>query len=470
MGRLATKRGQRTGRLAVLACILSACSQQQDIEQPPDVEQPVVQQQPVVEPQSADEQLPPEQEAEVEVEQLAPAEQEPAVDCGKAERDATYFKTTDYIEKAEESCPNLVWVGGLETTYHSWNGRQYEVRSPYPDDVMRDGFIDVSDISRLLHHKTENQIEELLLDLFGDTTLPQDLPTLREPLVYDEHWYKAFLPPRLRATTNVDSYTSELYVPRKDLHVESTHIVYTPHAEAFSRVAILIQGHDDGYLANEAVHFLEAGYAVILRGMPGFANDRLTIGNEDYKGDHDVLYDLESDDFNPLTVFVQPNIVAVNLASHLFPGKQIVVAGISGGGHMALLLHALDQRVSRSISVSGWKPFFLRYRQELKDFQGDYEQNTNRFYQRHAIDYLDLVVLATRGTRRHYQVWVVGDTSAFGGHDYRYYASQLSEATRGNFRLILDEHSEGHQIELAHLNAYFMMDSDPPPPELDDFR
>ena len=119
-----------------------------------------------------------------------------------------------------------------------------------------------------------------------------------------------------------------------------------------SGVAILIQGHDDGYLDKEAVHFLEAGYAVILRGMPGFANDYLRIGNQDYRGDHDVLYDLESDDFNPMTVFAQPNIVAVNLASYLFPGKEIVVAGLSGGAHMALLLQALDQRVSRSISVS----------------------------------------------------------------------------------------------------------------------
>jgi hypothetical protein len=64
----------------------------------------------------------------------------------------------------------------------------------------------------------------------------------------------------------------------------------------------------------------------------------------------------------------------------------------------------------------------------------------------------------------------VGDTSAFGGHDYRYYAYQLSEATRGNFRLMVDKYSEGHHIELDHLNAYFMMDSEPPPPALNDLR
>jgi hypothetical protein len=218
-------------------------------------------------------------------------------------------------------------------------------------------------------------------------------------------------------------------------------------------------------LDKEATHFLSAGYAVILRGLLGFANDRyVTDGIIDFQGDHDALYALESADFNPMTLFVQPNIVAVNLALDLFPGSKVVVAGLSGGGHMALLTHALDQRITRSISVSGWKPFFLRYREGDKDFEGDYEQNTNRFYYQHRLDYLDLVALATRGNRKHYQIWLTEDPSYFGGRAYRYYADQLSALTNGKYILILDEYSDAHVMQLAHLDAYFEIEAMLPPP------
>jgi hypothetical protein len=143
----------------------------------------------------------------------------------------------------------------------------------------------------------------------------------------------------------------------------------------------------------------------------------------------------------------------VNLASSLFPEAEIELVGLSGGALMALLTQAFDDRIDVSVSVSGWKPFFLRYRTGLLGFEGDYEQNTSRFYKHHSIGFLDLVDLATRHGKRHYQVWVRGDTSAFGGDGYLLYADQLSEITDGRFQLILDETSVGHRIELDHLES-----------------
>ena len=357
-------------------------------------------------------------------------------------------------------------MGGPESTYKGYDGRDHQVLSPYSDDLLNDGFIDTTNLASLLHPRTRADIDRILIDLFGVPSLPEDLPTIREPNVYPDHWYKVFLPPEIQATTVVDAYTSELVVPSKNLRAISTHIVYTPHPSRFNgRVAILIQGHSDDYFDKETTHFLEAGYAVILRAMPGFANDRyIRDESRDYQGDHDAFYDLESDDFNPMVLFVQPNVVAVNLALKLFPGAKVVVAGLSGGAHMALLTHALDQRITRSISVSGWKPFFLRYRQGDKDFEGDYEQNTNRFYRKFRLDYLDLVMLATRGARKHYQVWIAKDPSYFGGDAYHYYADQLTALTNGKYQLVLDEVSEAHQIELAHLDSFFELDSRPPVP------
>jgi hypothetical protein len=398
----------------------------------------------------------------------APQEDEPALlrSCSEVRYEAAALRTVEHIQRAENTCANLIWVGGPESIYKGWGGREHQVLSPYLDHLLGDGFIDTTNLASLLHPRTRADIDRIMIDLFGVPSLPEDLPTIREPNVSADHWYKVFLPPAIQATTVVDAYASELIIPSKNLRAISTHIVYTPDPSHFNgRVAILIQGHSDDYLDKEATHFLEAGYAVILRAMPGFANDRyIRDETRDFQGDHDGFYDLESADFNPMVLFVQPNVVAVNLASMLFPGAKVVVAGLSGGAHMALLAHALDQRIARSISVSGWKPFFLRYRQGDKDFEGDYEQNTNRFYREFHLDYLDLVMLATRGARKHYQVWIANDPSYFGGDGYRYYADQLTALTNGKYQLILDEVSEAHQIELAHLDAFFELDLAPPPP------
>jgi hypothetical protein len=388
----------------------------------------------------------------------------PPAECNVAKQQAWLKRGPEDIALAEGLCPNLLWLGGTQSVYQGLDGVEHTVTSPYAEAALQDGFIDTGNVARLINHKSRAEIDAILVDLFGSPTLPNDLPIIREPDVASDHWYKTFLPQALQATTRVDAYSSELYVPANNVRSISTHIVYTPDPATYNgRVAIVIQGHSDDYLDKEAIHFLSAGYAVILRGLLGFANDRyVTDGILDFQGNHDALYALESPDFNPMTLFVHPNIAAVNLALHLFPGAKVVVAGLSGGGQMALLTHALDQRIARSISVSGWKPFFLRYRGDDKYFEGDYEQNTDRFFFKHRLDYLDLVVLATRGQRKHYQVWITGDPSYFGGDQYQYYSDQLSALTNGKYVLILDETSELHQIELAHLDAYFEIDALPP--------
>ena len=387
--------------------------------------------------------------------------------CTYAKQSALTYKTLDFIEEAERLCPGFRWIGDLEATYTSLDGRDHQVPISYPRDVLNDGFVDTSDLRRFFNHKTPADVAAILVDLFGVPALPSSVPTVVDPNVLQGDRLKAFLPEYLSETVAVDVYNDEVEFPQSSLYMPTWHTVYTPNVPP-SRVVILIQGHDNEYLTNEAVYFLEQGSAVILRAMPGFLDDYFIVSaGHRFDGGHDGLYALESDDFNPMALFIEPNIQAVNLASALFPEAKIDVVGLSGGGLMALLIQAFDDRVDVSVSVSGWKPFFLRYRAGLVGFEGDYEQNASRFYMRHSINYLDLVVLATRGEKRHYQVWVQGDTSAFGGDGYRLYADQLSHITGGGYRVILDLASVGHRIERAHLEAVAKMEAFPTPTRSD---
>lgn len=393
------------------------------------------------------------------------------VDCATARQDASLYKTIEYIEKAEQACTDIRWVGGLAPTYKSWNGHFFSVKIPIPESTYNDGFIDVKDISKLMHHKTEQDIESIVFDLFKNVTLPQEVPSLHESALSNDHPYKSFLPESLKETVRVDVYRDILNYRQNDLQMAIHQILYTPLiGKTPKNVIVLIQGHDNVPLEKAAIYFLEHGFAVILRGMPCFLYDySITINGEPYYGSHDGFYELESDDFNPMVLFIEPNVWAVNLASNLFPGANIYMAGLSGGGMTSLLSHAFDKRITASIAISGWKPFFLRYRSDVKgyeevtgnyrgSFQGDYEQNTNRFYYKHSVNYLDLVYFATRNSSRHYQVWVIGDTSKFGGNDYKIYADKLSSITRGGYQIILDTTSKGHDIENSQLDSFMKLE------------
>lgn len=378
--------------------------------------------------------------------------------CQHAKSEAALYQTDDRFREVERQCPDAVWVGELHTIYRRQNGSEHDILIPYPAPAFEAGFIDVAPLQRLMHRKTDDDVAEILRDLFGRDELPNDLPTLRAPDVPDSHLYKSFLPDHLKQSVRVDGYWLEQMYPNGNVFVRNWHIVYTP-AEPPKRVVILIQGHDNRYLTEQAVYLLERGFAVILRGIVGFVDDYfIAYGGVPFQGVHDDYYFFETDQFDPVVLFLAPQVITVNLAAELFPDAEKYVVGLSGGGFSALLLHAFDRRIDVSASVSGWKPFFLRYAEasypELsKGFEGDYEQHTARFYARHAIHYLDLVDLATRTGGRHYQVWVEGDTSTFGGQGYLYYARQLSALTRGHYQLILDQESVGHDIETSHLEA-----------------
>lgn len=376
--------------------------------------------------------------------------------CSDARKSAVLYKTIEFIDVAESSCPHLRWLGNLESIYHSWNGRSYHVAVPYPDHSLdNDGFLNTSDISNLLNKKTNKDIYDIYIDLFGAASLPAELPTLilSNENIPDNHSFKLTLTESLRANVEVSFYENTLSYLGGALTYKAGYVLYKPSINPLG-VVILFQGHDNEYLNTEALYFLEKGFAVILRGMPGFLDDHAIFYNgEKFLGGHDGFYDLESDDFNPFALFIEPNIVAINLAHAVYPLTKIYVGGLSGGGLISLLIHAFDPRVSASFSVSGYKPFFLRYRSGIKDFQGDYEQNTKRFYYRHRINFLDLVVLASQNGM-HYQVWVEGDTSAFGGSGYKHYAEQMRRYTQGRFQLILDSVSVSHKIELKHLDAF----------------
>jgi len=304
------------------------------------------------------------------------------------------------------------------------NGKTIEITLPYDPALIQDGFMDITDISRLLNvrpDQAEAKRVEIINALFGGG-LSSVVPVPAEWEAYFE--------------TVVDypgGFTAHTY-----------YVVYEPPGDWNGRVIILHHGHANTFLYDAGAFFLDHGWAVILMTQP-----MMDINTVHYNGVqlevHDDLLDLETPDFNPIALFIDPPVMAVNLSEALFPGAPVGIMGLSGGGWTALVAGAIDNRLTFSVSVSGWQPFYLNLSKHTGHLVGDYEQVAPNLFTRFNVNYLDLAVIASMNGR-HIQGWLVHDTSNFDGYGYLTYAPQLEAITGGRYGIIVDETFVGHDI------------------------
>lgn len=217
------------------------------------------------------------------------------------------------------------------------------------------------------------------------------------------------------------------------------------------RLVLYHHGHVGDIFSAEAVGTLSdlvaAGHAVTALSMPHRAPNRspqtlVTAAGEEIPNvrDHQSFAWLESDDFSPLRLFLEPVIVAINQG--LADGYTApAVIGLSGGGWTVTVAAALDSRIRASYPVAGSLPFHLVVR--APNSVQDWEQSEADIY-RHA-DYLDLYVLGAAGEgRRQIQILNQFDSCCFRGIGARGYGPAVAEAARrlgGRYDLvILPEH------------------------------
>ena len=235
--------------------------------------------------------------------------------------------------------------------------------------------------------------------------------------------------------------------------VDSIAYMFFPK-QSNNELLIYHQGHRGDILFGKSTieFFLNEGYTILTFSMPLLGdNSKPTVYidelNENIVLDnHDKLEFLESDKFSPIQFFVEPIYVSLNYIDSEFDFDSYNFVGLSGGGWVAIVYSGFDDRISKTVSVAGSLPFYLRTSSE--NF-GDYEQKIPELYE--IANYLELYIMASYGYERGLlQIFNEFDPCCFSGTTYVSYEnvikSKISELGLGTFEIILDKNNKEHSI------------------------
>ena len=229
---------------------------------------------------------------------------------------------------------------------------------------------------------------------------------------------------------------------------------YLFHSQTSNGTLIIYhQGHKGDFVhGSELIQtFLVNGYDVIAFSMPLMGSNNQPIIDHPNFGkirlsSHNHLRLLESDDFSPIKYFLEPITISLNYIDQEYDYLSYSMIGISGGGWTSTLYSAIDDRISKSFSVSGSYPIYLR--SDAKNF-GDYEQTLPELYT--ISNYLELYVMSSFGENRlHVQFFTENDPCCFSGTNFESYKEIISQKiltlNEGTFMIYLDKTHNEHKI------------------------
>ena len=106
----------------------------------------------------------------------------------------------------------------------------------------------------------------------------------------------------------------------------------------------------------------------------------------------------------------------------------------------------MDERVSKTFSVAGGVPFFMRGSEKNI---GDYEQRINEFYDK--VNYLEFYIMSSLGQERKYvQIFNKFDPCCFSGDKFYMYdeivKKKIKDIGDGYFYIYIDEETRLHEI------------------------
>jgi len=268
---------------------------------------------------------------------------------------------------------------------------------------------------------------KLIRYVFGQDTLPTELPTLDSEGNYTVHMANGF--------------DSHVRVLRPD---NQNHRIILYHA-----------GHT-AYGAGDELAvggFLERGFTVLLFDMPLIGENAAPVtaqlpdlGLVTVSTHNEMPYLDPITDGSPIRYFVEPVVVMIN--QFAATSYDISMAGLSGGGWTTTLAAALDRRIAQSYPAAGSVPLVIRFAKE--DSWGDWEQIEPSLYA--IADYPDLYVLGASG-RRQLQVLNEFDPCCFSGDHRSVYEPQVKSALQsaggGTFDVYLDTVNREHSISRA---------------------
>lgn len=314
----------------------------------------------------------------------------------------------------------------------------YETVDPELAKIDPNQFIDVESVEDI-----ELKRKVLIQYIWNQDLLPDTLPSeIEESIVTDQF-------PDLPAV-RVDKFVTKM-----EYGFDSIMYLFHP-ANQRSELVIYHQGHGDDDAITPMKHLLEAGYPVLFITMPlAGENTRPTmfirpIGEMTFT-DHDQFMYLHTDEFNPLKLYAEPVVEALNYANQ--KGYDTIhMVGLSGGGWATTLMAAIDKRISKSYPVAGSLPHFLR----LKRGKGDWEQNLPGLYRIATVQ--ELYIMGALGDeRKQMQVLNQFDRCCFSGTDYLIYEDTVHDLVEqlgnGNFSVFLDDTHREHIISERALSV-----------------
>tara|TARA_B110000467_G_scaffold7335_1_gene6441 strand:+ start:54 stop:1178 length:1125 start_codon:yes stop_codon:yes gene_type:complete len=304
-----------------------------------------------------------------------------------------------------------------------------------------------NNVGELINIKNENDILKLRNNLtdfiwnndgFPDSKLPDSVNLNISNSLYDN----------FVNLERIDQINIEM-----EYGINSISYLFTPESSN-NKLVIYHQGHDgDFYKGKETIQFfLEKNYSVLAFSMPllGMNDQPLVeisnIGTIKLTS-HEHLRFLESSNLSPIKFFIEPIAISLNYLdkNHNFLSYDMV--GISGGGWTVTLYSAIDDRISKTYSIAGSVPIYLR---SITENRGDYEQWLPELYQ--ITNYLDLYIMSSYGEDKKFiQIFNKYDSCCFSGELYQTYENEIKKLlfllnNDGDFDIFLDDTHKTHKI------------------------
>jgi len=224
--------------------------------------------------------------------------------------------------------------------------------------------------------------------------------------------------------------------------VDSIAYMFFPR-QSNNELLIYHQGHRGDILFGKSTieFFLNEGYTILTFSMPLLGDNSKPTVYIDELNENIVL-----DNHDKLKFLVEPIYVSLNYIDSEFDFDSYNFVGLSGGGWVAIVYSGFDDRISKTVSVAGSLPFYLRTSSENL---GDYEQKIPELYE--IANYLELYIMASYGYERGLlQIFNEFDPCCFSGTTYVSYEnvikSKIPELGLGTFEIILDKNNKEHSI------------------------
>ena len=309
-----------------------------------------------------------------------------------------------------------------------------------------------------------------LIDIETSQDIKSKKMTLQNYVWKNDQTFKTKLPSNIQQSyvdKKFDDFENVKKIDRiyikMNYNVDSTAYMFFPN-DPNNELLIYHQGHRGDIVFGKSTieFFLNKGYTILAFSMPLTGdNSKPTIHNNEldkklFLDSHDKFRFLENNDFSPMKFFVEPIYVSLNYIDSEFDFNSYNFIGISGCGWTAVVYSALDDRISKTISVAGSLPFYLRTSPE--NF-GDYEQNVPEFYD--IANYLELYIMSSYGSDRGLlQIFNEFDPCCFSGTEYVSYENviknKISELNLGTFEIELDKTNKEHSISTSSLKKSFI--------------